>query len=373
MKKICSIVFAVLVTVIGSTSLFADCRTDLDLYISKGLDKQIARYDMNALPDYLLNVYEDDFYHSVITVHTKDIDKARLILVTKKINYPKAEKLTYTYRPDTLLGVIGDKIDSVVKELTAVKECDLDNDFHYTRYDAEKYAREVYDDSFLAVITYKGRIIWYWNEENIPDAKLLPDGRFMIVTSDSAFYITEMKDRLVAEVYSGTRIIWRGSKHTGYSGIQHPKVEILTDNVLRQSYSDPDGICVEHWKIRLTEEDVTKNIDAFYEDEHDKYGVRTPLGSGIRALLWCNDGKLEGTPTRNWLKTKTRQNMWCYHEGGKEPAADSYDGISMEKTLMVSGKAPSRLPGASNPVSDRRTSLARLIAKVKDFFAGLLA
>ncbi len=403
--------FAVCLFLMAS-GLYAECRADEIKYSSFGTDRLAEEIGLDHLPSYLNDVYENDFYHSKISVHTRDIDKARIVFVNKALFYPKTKTLSYTFRGDTLLGAIGERLDNAVRELPVVKECDLGKDFHYTRYDAEKYAKKVYDASFLAVIRYKGRIIWYWNEEDLPDARLLEDGRFLVVTADSAFYITETKERLIAEVYSGNRQIWRGTANTGFFGVQHPEVKILTDNVVRQAY--PDSGCVEHWKIRLSEEDAEKNRDKYLffvrkqlmdPDGSEEYDdakwreyvkkrknkknadpeLRADHLAVDRTMLWVNGIGLKGTINHVTVPffespqiALKEQLMWCWHEGGDEPSAESYSEMSYEKTVGIrngdvsSGSALAT--GKEGRAAETKDGFfASLFGRIKTFFAGLFA
>ena len=148
-------------------------------------------------------------------------------------------------------------------------------------------------------------------------------------------------------------------------------VRILTDNIIRLQY--PNGL-VEHWKVRLSEEDIEKNMDK-YEKTFKK---RERWVGGDKCLLWSN-GKKGGFKI---------QKMWCYNESDQEPTYDNTgladitaDISDVQSSVSVSAadKRPNEkaaAPKVQNEKPEARAAtgwLAGLMARVKSWFAGLFA
>ncbi|MBR4749894.1 MAG: hypothetical protein IK083_10050 [Abditibacteriota bacterium] len=175
----------------------------------------------------------------------------------------------------------------------------------------------------------------------------------------------------MSEAYAGNRTIVE-------PGARSPEYKILSDNVVCQSYSDGS---VEHWKISLSDEDIEKNREKWREEYTRENGKFAKYDAGNKHLLWWN-----GVGKRRSIMDDTHiQAMWCYHEGGEEPSAESYASMIFAKTMGEPARV-SRSRSAAGPSAQRAEAtsseemgnaapslFARLIAKVKDFFAGLFA
>ncbi len=376
MKKMLYILCCTAVVAICCVSVFSETDTDRQWTI-KGYPRgywsdymrvpdKVRVVELSELPAFLQTIYENDrFYKSKILSYNKDIQKSFLIEV-EKTPYKKGLSLRYEYCGDSLLSLIEQRLDAVCKKLPVVKRGVLHERYECCMYDASEYADKVLNNPYLTVVKDHGRIIWCVNAESIGDVAQLYDGRYFVVTEQSAYYVTVTDDRIIGEVYFGNRRVAASNQYVDRSRLP-VSVTILTDNVIRQEYEDGS---IEHWKIRLSEEDVDKNTEKrreVYENE----GRSVPIEAGDKCLLWWN-GKGKGSLTRN------NQKMWCYHEGGPEPTADSYSEMSLAKTVSDRGAAVKSAAAATDHPEKGKTSAATgwfgsLVARIKGFFAGLFS
>ncbi|MBP5274766.1 MAG: hypothetical protein ILO36_07510 [Abditibacteriota bacterium] len=284
-------------------------------------------------------------------------------------------KRLYIYRGDTVLARIEKDLEKACSELPVVTEQKINGDYTYTVYDGEEYTKDLHVISVIGVLRHSNRIIWYGTQDGekltlsqrtlpLVDVKELADGRYLIVTDDAEYYVEDQGERLVAEVYAGNRTIATVKLHT-------PVYKILSDNVVRQSYDDGS---VEHWQISLSDEDIEKNREKWREYYTRENGDFAKYDAGNKHLLWWN-----GIGKRRSVTDETHiQAMWRYHEGGPEPAAESYSEMSLAKTVSGRGALAKGVsaPNAGQQKGETSAStgwLAGLVAKVKGFFAGLFA
>ena len=342
---------------------------DFDLYIKNKVYMKKLCFPLFPFPAYLQNACDtgSEEYGVMISGFSKNVYNARMVQVRKLFgeNVKRLGKLYYTFEGDIVLSRIEKDLEKVCKELPVITEQTINGEYTYTVYDGEKYAKDLYTISLFGVLRKNGRIIWYGTQSGdsqilrlrklpLLDEKELSDGRYLVVTDDAEYYVEDQGERLVAETYVGNRTLANPK-------IDSPEYKILSDNVVRQSYSDGS---VEHWKISLSDEDVEKNREKWRETYTLSDGHFAKYDAGDKHLLWWNGvGKCLGI--------NNRQAMWCYHEGGEEPSAESYLEISLAK---VSGVKDNNTQTANAKDETAKSGcFSGLVAKVKGFFAGLFA
>ncbi len=325
---------------------------------------RIERIHMDVIPEYIMPVLGDpgDIYMPEINSYSKDIDKAKMIVVIKKL-YGRSvldSDRSFVYYGGTFLGNNDENIDKMCTLVPLRNKSVKYDRFEFLEYNAGNYINYIggSDGSVFSVVKDRGKIIWYFEGEKPGDIAITNDGRYMIATAWSVFYVDPTGKRIISEMYSGNRIYMEGV-------LTPNNVRILTDNVIRVSYSS--GL-VEHWKVRLSEEDLEKNKEKYKVDEKHL---------ADKCLLWSN-GK--GKPYKS-------QAMWCYYESDQEPVYDNTnladitaDLSDLHKSVSVSvpkkqmnEKAAAAASG--NGMSDEAATglFARLVAKVKGFFAAFFS
>ncbi len=332
----------------------------------KRMTDKIQISELSRVPDFLQNSYENGpFYFSKILTYDENIEKSYIVEIEKD-PYMNNVSLRYFYRGDSLFSLISQDLDAALKGLPVIKKGLLRGRFECSMYNASKYADKVKNNPYLTVVRDNGRIIWCVNAESVGDVVMLPDGRYLVVTERSAYYVTVTDKRIIGEVYFGNRRVAASDQYVDRERLP-VSIVILTDNVIRQEYEDGS---VEHWKIRLSEEDVDKNTEKWrtiYEQE----GKSVPKEVGDKCLLWCN-GKGKGSLTRN------NQKMWCYQEGGPEPTAESYSKMGLAKTVSDRGTFEANTVARKDQPQQAEARaatgrLAGLFARVKSWFAGLFS
>ncbi|MBQ9359199.1 MAG: hypothetical protein IJT95_06615 [Abditibacteriota bacterium] len=262
---------------------------------------RIERIRLDTTPDYLLPVIgeTEDIYRPEINTYSRDISKAKLIYVAKRLSGISAydQDRSFLYYGGSFLSDNNEDIDKMCKTIPLVKRVVKYDRFEVLEYDANDKINYIdVPPSFLvlSVVKDRGKTIWYFEGHPFRDIAITADGRYMIVTDELVFYATADDKRIVSELYGGNRIY--------LLGIPRPAdIRILTDNIIRVSYKS--GL-VEHWKVRLSEEDIEKNMEKYKTDEKHL---------ADKCLLWSN-GK--GKPYKS-------QAMWCYDESDQEPVYDN--------------------------------------------------
>ena len=140
------------------------------------------------------------------------------------------------------------------------------------------------------------------------DFKKLEKDRYMVVyLAGSVIFIDYVyldKDIPITENYQ-LPFISVGSSIT----LIPESISILTDNVIRINYKDG---AIEHWKVRLSEEDIKKNMDLAKRACLSESSVTSARGN---SLLWWN-GVGKGSPVDH-----EKAKSWDYNEDtSKEPA-----------------------------------------------------
>ncbi len=328
---------------------------------------EIKKVPMPKVPDYLMPLYYDpeDIYIPEVICYNKKIDDAKHIIVSKRL-YDRplwGDDPLYFFYDGTFLGTFGENIAKMCNSVPLIKSEEKYGRYEFLTYRADdhiNYINKGSDGTAFSVIKDKGNIIWYFEGEVPADIAITKDGRYMIATAWSVFYVYPDGDRLLSEMYSGNRV---------YSMIMDKPadVRILTDNIIRLQY--PNGL-VEHWKVRLSEEDVEKNLEKYKTDERHL---------ADKCLLWSN-GKKGGFKI---------QKMWCYNESDQEPTYDNtgladitadISDVQSSVSAPAADKRPNEKAAAAPKVQNEKPEaraatgwLAGLIARVKSWFAGLFA
>ncbi len=341
------------------------------------LIKRLESVLISDIPGYIKGIYKtgDSLYTSDIYSYNKDINKSRLVEVNQNTALNDQGVLYYRYMGLSFISEIDENIDTVIKNLPVIQKAVLHDRFECVLYDAARYGAKYYQSSLLTVVKDNGKIVWYGRGSELGDVAITSDGRYMVACTDRTDYVTVTKDRIIAENYAGDRRF--GSQMV----LKPVSCKILSDNVVRLEYRNG---CVEHWRVRLSDEDIEKNVQK-WEEYYKKRGSKNILRlAGSKHLVWCNDsGKGKG------YVYKGGEEAWDYHTGGPEPVYEDAIDMSKMKDARVSDILP-EMPYASldagktdkPAVAVRRPAgepqaktgwFARLLAAVKGFFARLSA
>ncbi|MBP5274893.1 MAG: hypothetical protein ILO36_08170, partial [Abditibacteriota bacterium] len=267
---------------------------------------------------------------------------------------------SFLYYGGSFLSDNNEDIDKMCKTIPLVKRVVKYDRFEVLEYDANDKINYIdVPPSFLvlSVVKDRGKTIWYFEGHPFRDIAITADGRYMIVTDELVFYATADDKRILSELYGGNRIY--------FFNIARPAdVRILTDNVVRVSYKS--GL-VEHWKVRLSEEDLEKNIEKYKTEEKHL---------ADKCLLWSN-GK--GKPYKS-------QAMWCYYESDSEPVYDNTnladitaDLSDLQNSVLASAAKQTNenvaAVASGNGLSEEAATgrSAGLVARIKTFFARLFS
>ncbi len=339
---------------------------------------------LSAIPDYLMDVYEESPYQSEICSYTGKLDDAPIVYVNKSIeSSPLNKPMTYVFSNMwEFLGYDKIRLSAFVSGLKLSETALVAGDFEYARYNVNEYTRPkelvgpAMHDFDLVVLRRKNDFVGYWCEPAVgsinygwPDIRILDDGTVMTANAHAVRYFTKKEGRIVCECYLDcNNYHYIGSKNV--LGGELPTVTILSDNLIRKTYKKGK---VELCKVRLSEEDIAKNKEkwaAVYEKEG-----RTTKSVVADHILWWN-----GVGKTKYESEPYPHSMWCFREGGQEPSPQSVESIN---SLRPYGKASAfqshkkAVPekAAQKPADTQETHgfLARLIAGIKGFWAGLFA
>ncbi len=314
------------------------------------------KIDMRPLlyvPGYIKNVYYDpeELYIPEVVVYDDDIEGARMITVMKRLwDKPLWGDLQpFFYYSGTFLSDNNEDIEKMCKMLPLVRRTMKYDRFEILEYDARdkiNYIHTAWRNVVFSVVKDRGRIIWYCEGHPFRDIAVTGDGRYMIATDDLVFYTNPEGKRIVSEMYGGNRIFNRTF------GTSPNDVRILTDNIVRVAYPFDR---VEHWQVRLSEEDVEKNMKKYKTDEK---------WQADKCLLWSN-GK---------GRAQFSQKMWRYYESEEEPVYKDTNLADPETATVSSYKRPASA-SASKKQPAQKTAMKGLPGSagkaVKGFFASL--
>ncbi|MBP5274110.1 MAG: hypothetical protein ILO36_04135 [Abditibacteriota bacterium] len=320
-------------------------------------------------------------YIPQVTFYNRDFYKAGHIIVNKQLFDESVWKQIYGDKHFFSYGGFicdnNENVDQMCEMLPLVSRIEKYDRFEILQYDAGEYIDYIkkypYSTSF-SVVKDRGKVIWY-NEGEVPeDIAITADGRYMIATMYSVFYTSLADGRIISEMYSGNRYYLPGNGTPD-------NVAILTDNIIRTHFKSGT---IEHWKVRLSEEDVEKNM----ENNEKRYGSKEKHAGGDRCLLWSNRKQQK-------LNTET---MWCFYESEEEPVYKETNladvrtaGVSAFKRVAYSSAAGNRpakaasaggngqvekaaSANAANSAGEAKTGFfASLFGRIKTFLAGLFA
>ncbi|MBP5274336.1 MAG: hypothetical protein ILO36_05310 [Abditibacteriota bacterium] len=355
---------------------------------ASGKGVHISSY--KGIPDFIMGIYRNDrFYRSEIFSYNLDIGKSRLVEVNQKYGTKDDGLLYYRYMGSSYISELDDDIEKAVEKLPVVEKAVLHGRFKCILYDAARYAAKYYQHLLLTVVKDNGKIIWYDSGTELGDVAITPDGRYMISTAEGEFYVTVTDDRIISESYTPFE---RGFMNNMAGQSRWPFIpvscRILTDNIVRLEYQDG---CVEHWKVRLSEEDMEKNAIGWNEF-YERSGNKRRLKRAYNHIIWSNE-KGHGTgiaplfnrrDNKKDVPDKETLLAWDYQGGGKEPVYDDMIDMSKMKNAPVLDTLPrqSSKPPVSGTVLRKPAAgpstlqtgwLAGFVARVKSFFAGLFA
>ncbi len=358
----------------------------IDTLRASGKSVHVSSY--KGIPDFILDIYRNDkFYRSEIFSYNMDIGKSGLVEVNQTYGSKDDGLLYYRYKGSSYISELDNDIEKAIDKLPVIQRAVLHGRFECILYDAARYAAKYYQHLFLTVVKDNGRIIWYDSGTELGDIAITPDGRYMISTAEGEFYITVTEDRIIAESYTPFERGFMNSMASQSRWDFLPvSCRILTDNIVRLEYLDG---CVEHWKVCLSEEDVEKNsvrLNEFYERSGNKRRVKRRYNH----IIWSNE-KGHGTGIAP-LFNRTDYNKdvpekealvaWNYQGGGQEPVYDDMIDMSKMKNALISDTLPKLSSNLEVSGSHFRKAaagpgrtgwFARLVTKVRGFFAGLFS
>ncbi len=249
------------------------------------------------VPDYLKPSYydPDGIYLPEVACYDKFISNAKLITVIKRLwDEPLwGDKQVFFFYKGTFLSDNNENAEEMCKKLPLVRKTVKYDRFEFLVYDAREkinYISAAPSEIVFSVIKDRGKTVWFFEGKAPRDIAITKDGKYMIATAEAVFYAVPAGKKIINEMYADARKYQEDSELPD-------DIKILTDNVIRVSYRN--GL-VEHWKVRLTGEDIEKNLKAL--NKKKKYDAD-------RYMLWSN-GK-EGAHLNH--------KMWCYYESEEEP------------------------------------------------------
>lgn len=188
-----------------------------------------------------------------------------------------------------------DKLLDSINKMSKIKESQFKDGIKYTIYKAD-------DNNIFYVATDNGNIIWdmlYAKDNIVIDIKKTAENKYIVIENTKAntvSYVTIINGKKYIETYGLPFFL----KYDSTQVVCPKDVSVLIDNIVRLEYADGS---VEHWKVRVTKEDLDKN--------KIKYPESAPYND---KLLWWN-GK--GNHRLNC-------NAWDYNEDtGTEPTYEN--------------------------------------------------
>ncbi|MBP5274663.1 MAG: hypothetical protein ILO36_06995 [Abditibacteriota bacterium] len=271
---------------------------------------------VRRFPISMRGLYTEQPYATDVNCFRERIEDAVFIeLNQSQFNGLASVGLSYRFTEDPVTDVIEKDPGSALKEFRRVDYKDINKDFSYALYDTGRFTAgkergfSFYSDR-LAVIRYKGRIVWFkiltreGEDYSRIDAKVLADGRILVATPYGAYYVRENDGRAVTEFYRDYAEVGRGDGKKKDSDRPLPKIEILTDNIVKHYFDDGRE---EYWQIRLSKTDIQKNLG---KNTYEVFDCRKP--GSRKYLLWWN-GK-GGSATALYPDIESCK-MWCYTQG----------------------------------------------------------
>ena len=248
-------------------------------------------------------LYNSDLYDISLELYP---DNRLLISKSIKIQEIKYTHFLITYNTSDVLYKISDKMDDVISSLKLIKTGDINNRFNIYLYDVSKYG-----GNDLILVGDKDKIIWKNSDNLLTDVKELSQNEYIIHSMCTIDYIHVLDNYQIIERYS-LPFGYINSNHTGIRDPYPVSGTILTDNIIRLEYEDG---AVEHWKVRLSKEDVGKNIEAA-----KKVGLSEGkiINSKRNSLIWWN-GMGKGSPINH-----DRIKIWNYDDNPtREPVYEN--------------------------------------------------
>ncbi|MBQ9359277.1 MAG: hypothetical protein IJT95_07015 [Abditibacteriota bacterium] len=283
---------------------------------------------MASVPVYLRGIYKDGegLYSSIIYSYNESIDDSHMVMVYQD-HFGGKKPSTYDYLGDSFISLIDNDIENAIKRLPVVQRAILHDRFECILYDAAEYGADYYFSNLLTVVKDNGKVIWYDRGSELGDVAITSDGRYMIACVDCTYYVTVTKDRIISELYAGERRL-DGQMKWEYMPVS---CRILTDNIVRLEYKDG---CIEHWRVRLSDEDIRKNREKWEKVLIDR-GIKNTISAGSKHLVWCN-GEGKG------YVYKVNEESWDYSESKTEPVYKEIIDMSKMKEAEVSGAIPAK-------------------------------
>ena len=282
--------------IIGMNICFADYdkkNWNIDIYIEEPSDYlgDLIREKIivEKIPKEWSKYYYNDidiYDHEILTYGDNTIT------FFKYFSYNNGEK------KDTILNVdknnylygMRDNFDEVCKKLPVLQETMMHDKFECTVYDVYEYAKKHnYKGKFLTVVKLNGNIVWYSSDSRLGDIKEINKDNYMVSALNCTYYVHINGNIKIIEQFA-LPFTYGNSAHTGIRDPFPILCDILTDNIIRLEYKDG---AVEHWKVRLSKEDVEKNMEVAKKDGLSEGKI---INSKRNSLIWWNEiGK--GSPT----------------------------------------------------------------------------
>ncbi|MBR4749166.1 MAG: hypothetical protein IK083_06320 [Abditibacteriota bacterium] len=262
--------------------------------------------------------YTEIPYASYVTSCRQRIEDAVYVMIdNSQLNGLASAGWSYTYLADPVTDVMENDPRSALREFGRKDERQIKKDFTCALYDTRRFTagkkrNPLYNSDSLAVIRYRDKIIWFKilgaeTDKNLCaacDAMLLDNGRYMVATPRGAYYITETDGKMISEFYHDYARVSRGGKEMQEKDRPLPKIEILTENMVRYSFDDGRE---EIWRIRLSMSDIRKNLGKQSYELNDNRDLKS-----MKYLQWWNGKGGEATAPHPGIENIR---MWCYTQG----------------------------------------------------------
>ena len=292
-------IIVLLISAINSYALDVNKKNwNIDIYTEPAIDnpqsyfvKNVDHIKIKEMPKELAKHYYDDINVYYPEIYTYDDN---FIMIYKSFipsaNVELNEDIVISIYKNHYLYEIKNNFDEICKKLLTLQTSTINKKFECTVYDVSKYAKKYdFDSKFLTIVKLENEIIWYGAGNRLGDVKEISRNEYIVSALDWTYYI---------HIYDGIKIIeqftlpfaYGNSAHTGIRDPFPILCDILTDNIIRLEYKDG---AVEHWKVRLSKEDVEKNMEAAKKAGLSEGKI---INSKRNSLLWWN-GMGKGSPT----------------------------------------------------------------------------
>ena len=245
------------------------------------------------VPKYILDYTHDGDLYSFIAVEYKDRVK-----ITKNITKSFTGKVRYHPEKMSLhsdfIYELTENTEENLKKYPIIESKTISGNIECIEYDIGKKGtlKAVVADDYYIVL----------HGSPVLDVKKISDNTYMVLYQQVPVieYVHVGLPKIVVEVHFLPTSLF------GSQNIPKPKPKIgsiLTDNIIRLEY---DSGLIEYWKVRLTKEDIEKNIVLDIKADIHNYFLR-------KLVWWNNNMGIGGTIDHETHKS------WDYIDSSVEP------------------------------------------------------